>query len=99
MQFGAHMQPAVAHFFEQAFIQAFTSQLTASAGDANVAAKPTMKTVESKASDKRRDMDTSRLNRFKNGIHFNGISLTKVGSFVNGMAAKQHKAGSPFRVN
>jgi hypothetical protein len=93
MQFGAHMQPAVAHFFEQALMQAFTSQLTASAGDANVAAKPTMKTVESKASDKRRDMDTSRLNRFKNGIHFNGISLTKVGSFVNGTAAKQHKAG------
>jgi hypothetical protein len=33
MQFGAHMQPAVAHFFEHAFMHALTSQLLAASTD------------------------------------------------------------------
>jgi hypothetical protein len=57
MQFDAHMQPGVAHFFEQAFMQAFTSQLTGAA-DAKVL-RPKMKTEDSKASDKRCDMANS----------------------------------------
>jgi hypothetical protein len=33
MQFGAHMQPAVAHFFEHALMHALTSQLLAASAD------------------------------------------------------------------
>jgi hypothetical protein len=40
MQFAAHIQPGVAHFFEQAFIQALTSQLAASADDAKATESP-----------------------------------------------------------
>jgi hypothetical protein len=40
MQFDAHIQPAVAHFFEQAFMQALTSQLTARADGARATETP-----------------------------------------------------------
>jgi hypothetical protein len=40
MQFDAHAQPGVAHFFEQALMQALTSQLTARAGGAKPTESP-----------------------------------------------------------
>jgi len=40
MQFDAHAQPAVAHLFEQAPMQAFTSQLTARASGAKPTKSP-----------------------------------------------------------
>jgi hypothetical protein len=39
MQFCAHIQPGVAHFFEQVLMQALTSQLTARAGEANASVR------------------------------------------------------------
>jgi hypothetical protein len=39
-QFDAHIQPGVAHFFEQTFMQALTSQLTASADGAKATESP-----------------------------------------------------------
>jgi hypothetical protein len=40
MQFCAHIQPGVAHFFEQVFMQALTSQLTARADGAKAKESP-----------------------------------------------------------
>jgi hypothetical protein len=40
MQLDAHIQPGVAHFFEQAFMQALISQLAASADGAKATASP-----------------------------------------------------------
>jgi hypothetical protein len=63
MQLELQTRPAAPWGFRfwQTFIQAFTSQLTAKAGDgANAAARPNTKIVRSNASDKSRDIDTSR---------------------------------------
>jgi hypothetical protein len=60
MQFCAHIQPGVAHFFEHALMHALTSQLLAASTDgakATVSAKKNI--ADRKASDRRRDMDDS----------------------------------------
>jgi hypothetical protein len=59
MQFDAHIQPGVAHFFEQAFMQALTSQLAASADGAKAMDSPKTRIVDKIATEKRRDMDIS----------------------------------------
>jgi hypothetical protein len=57
MQFGAHMQPEVAHFLEHALIHALTSQLAASTDGAKATESPYKNIADRKASDRRRDMD------------------------------------------
>ena len=58
-QFEAHIQPGVGHFFEQAFMQALTSQLAARAGGAKPIEAPYTNIADRKASDRLRDMDVS----------------------------------------
>jgi hypothetical protein len=55
MQFDAQAQPGVAHFFEQALMQALTSQLAARADGA----KATETNIAHRMAIDRRDMDAS----------------------------------------
>jgi hypothetical protein len=66
-QFDAHIQPAVAHFFEQALMQAFTSQLTANADGAKATERNTADKI---AIERRLSMDDSS----KNGISNNNCA-------------------------